>query len=157
MMKQKPIEWIRRYLPSEIAGTVTALLAAFISKYLGYNAIIIAFAGSLGEAIGFYTTVFIKQVILTRKDLKLRRSDHLPLQHYFLIMATILLEFGLAGLIDDLLVRPFFMYWFPILFSNFTLGILAGKIAGDICFYFFVILSYEFIKKKKVIKNNAAN
>lgn len=157
MKQQKPIEWLKRYLPSEIAGTITALLAAFIAKEEGYNAIAIAFAGSFGEAIGFYTTVFIKQVIEARKELKYKRDQHLPFQKYLVIIAALLIEFGPAGLIDDCIVRPFFMYWFPILLNNFTLGILAGKIAGDICFYFFVILSYEFIKKKKPIKNSDAS
>ena len=151
MNKFKPIEWIRRYLPSEIAGTITALLVAFIARYAGYNAIIIAFAGSLGEAIGFYTTVFIMQI------LKSRDEHHLTLQNYLLIIAKILFEFGPAGLIDDFIVRPFFMFWFPIILNNFTIGILVGKIAGDIFFYFLVILSYELIKKKKKIKNNASS
>lgn len=157
MKKQKQIEWLKRYLPSEIAGTITALIAAYIAKQEGYNAIAIAFVGSFGEAIGFYTTVFIKQVIDARKELKHRRGAHLPFQKYLIIIAALLIEFGPAGLIDDCIVRPFFMYWFPILLNNFPIGILAGKIAGDICFYFFVILSYEFIKKKKNIKNNDAS
>ncbi len=157
MIKHKPKEWIKRYLPSEIAGTITALLAAFIAKYAGYNAIIIAFAGSLGEAIGFYAMIFIKQVISVKKELSIPNNKQLGFQNYGIIIAKILLEFGPAGLIDDFIVRPFFMYWFPILLNNFTLGILAGKIAGDVCFYFLVILSYELIKKKKGIKNNDAN
>lgn len=152
MKNQKPIEWLKRYLPSEIAGTITALLAAYIAKYAGYNGIAIAFAGSFGEAIGFYTTVFIKQVFDTRKKLKYSRNQHLPFQKYLEIIAALLIEFGPAGLIDDCIVRPFLMYWFPILLNNFALGILVGKFAGDICFYFFVILSYEFIKQKKRTK-----
>ena len=157
MKKQKPKEWLKRYLPSEIAGTITALLAAYIAKQAGYNAIAIAFAGSFGEAIGFYTTVFIKQIIDARKALKHSNNKHLPLQKYLVIIAALLIEFGPAGLIDDCIVRPFFMYWFPILLNNFAIGILAGKFAGDICFYFFVILSYEFIKKKRKLKNNDAS
>jgi hypothetical protein len=157
MTKQKPKEWLRRYLPAEIAGTISALLVAFLAKYGGYHAIIIAFAGSLGEAIGFYSTVFIKQILITRKEVHVSKKKHLGFQNYLLIIATILLEFGPAGLIDDFIIRPFFMYWFPILLNNFTVGIIAGKIAGDVCFYFLVIMSYELIKKKKKFKNNASN
>jgi hypothetical protein len=153
MTKQKPKEWLKRYLPAEIAGTFSALVVAFIAKYLGYNAIIIAFAGSLGEAIGFYVTVFIK----ARKEQIVSNIKQSGFQKYAFIIATLLLEFGPAGLLDDFIIRPFFMYWLPILLKNFTIGIIAGKIAGDICFYFLVIWSYEFIKKKQNIKNNAAN
>ncbi len=153
MKKQKPIEWLKRYLPSEIAGTITALIAAYGAKYYGSSLLVIAYAGSIGEAFGFYSIIFIQQIITEKK-----KHDHsLKFQNYLIIIASMLMEFGPAGLLDDLLIRPFFMYWFPILFNNFSLGIIAGKIAGDICFYFLAILSYEFIKKKKRIKNNGAN
>jgi hypothetical protein len=153
MKKQKSIEWLKRYLPSEIAGTITALIAAYIAKYYGSSPLIIAYAGSIGEAFGFYSIIFIQQIIAETKT----HHNSLKFQNYLIIIATILLEFGPAGLLDDLLLRPFFMYWFPFLLKNFALGIIAGKFAGDICFYFLVILSYEFIKKKKVAKNNDAN
>jgi uncharacterized membrane protein len=156
MKKQKVIEWLTRYLPAEIAGTITALIAALFAKHEGYNAIIIAFTGSLGESIGFYITIFIYQVLNARKVLTVSGKKNLKFQDYLMIVAKILVEFGPAGLIDDFIVRPFFMFWIPILLNNFTLGIIAGKIVGDICFYFLVILSYELIKKKKT-KNNAAN
>ena len=157
MSKQKTLEWLKRYLPAEIAGTVSALLIAFLAKFAGYNSILIAFAGSIGEAIGFYSVVFIKEVKSTKKELHANQNRRLTFHDYVKILTNILLEFGPAGLIDDLIVRPFFMYWFPILLRNFTLGIITGKIAGDICFYFFVIISYEILKKKKNTKNNAAN
>ena len=38
--------------------------------------------------------------------------------------------------------------------KNFTLGILLGKVAGDITFYLLVILSYEM---QKWVKNNRHN
>jgi hypothetical protein len=34
-----------------------------------------------------------------------------------------------------LLVRPFFMYWLPILTGNVN-GIMAGKICADVVFFF---------------------
>jgi uncharacterized membrane protein len=156
MKKQKAIEWLKRYLPAEIAGTITALIAASIAKNEGYNAIIIAFTGSLGEAIGFYISIFINHLLNARKAILISDKRNLNFQDYLVIVAKILLEFGPAGLIDDFIVRPFFMFWLPILLNNFTLGIIAGKIVGDVSFYFLVILSYELIKNRKT-KNNAAN
>jgi hypothetical protein len=148
MKKQKAIEWLKRYLPAEIA--------ALIAKHEGYNAIIIAFTGSLGEAIGFYITIFINHILNAKKALTISGKRNLNFQDYLVIAVKILLEFGPAGLIDDFIVRPFFMFWLPILLNNFTLGIIAGKIVGDISFYFLVILSYELIKNRNT-KNNAAN
>ena len=65
------------------------------------------------------------------------------------IITGLVFEFGPAGIIDGLLLRPFFMYLFPVILKNFTLGILIGKICGDITFYFLVILSYELKQKKE--------
>jgi len=136
MKKLKPIEWIKRYLPAEIAGTISALLSALIARGLGYHAIIIAYAGSIGESIGFYAAVFIQQIIVAQKARKQSNDGDSKVVLYGSIIAEILLEFGPAAVLDDLIVRPFFMYWFPILLNHFSIGILAGKIAGDICFYF---------------------
>jgi hypothetical protein len=73
------------------------------------------------------------------------------------LLSNIILEFGVAGLIDGLFIRPLFMYIFPLLLKSVMLGVFVGKIAGDVSFYFLVILSYEFInhhKNKKETKQN---
>jgi hypothetical protein len=151
MIKQKFKEWIKRYLPSEIIGTTTALTAASIAHLFYKNPVFIAYAGSLGEAIGFYSTVFIQNIIASCKKNKIT-NRHLSFSGLIKIISHILLEFGPAGIIDGVLLRPMFMYVFPIYLKNFPLGILAGKIAGDITFYILVILSYE-IKNKKLNGN----
>lgn len=148
MPKKKIKEWLKRYLPAEIIGTITAVAAASITHFFSDNLIFVAYAGSLGEGIGFYFTVFIQHIILITKG---RRNENKAVSFSDLskITAHILLEFGPAGLIDGLLLRPFFLYLFPILFQNFTLGILVGKIAGDVTFYMLVILSYEIHKRHR--------
>lgn len=150
MIKQKFKEWLKRYLPAEIVGTVTAVGTASITHVFSDNHLLIAYAGSLGESVGFYSTVFIQQLLIVFKKCKLENK-----QFYFSdftkIISTIVLEFGPAGIIDGLLLRPFFMYLFPLFLKNFTLGILLGKIAGDFTFYMLVILSYEMKKRVKKI------
>lgn len=146
MIKHKIKEWIKRYLPAEIVGTITAIGSASIAHIFYENLIFIAYAGSLGEAIGFYSTIFIQNIIAIGKKNKIENKQF-QLSDLPKIIAYIILEFGPAGIIDGLLLRPFFMYLFPILMKNFTLGILIGKITGDFTFYILVILSYE-IKKK---------
>lgn len=152
MLKQKIREWLQRYLPAEIVGTITAVSAATIAHLFSENLILIAYIGSLGEAIGFYSTVFIQHILIVSKK---NRIENKIFSFFDLtkIISNIVLEFGPAGIIDGLLLRPFFMYLFPILLKNFTLGILVGKIAGDITFYFLVILAYEIKKSSK--KNKA--
>lgn len=152
MIKQKIREWLKRYLPAEIVGTITAVSAASIAHFFSENLIFIAYTGSLGEAIGFYSTVFIQNILIVSKKNRTENKKNSFLD-LIKITANIILEFGPAGIIDGLLLRPFFMYLFPILLKNFTLGILVGKIAGDITFYFLVILGYEFKKRSKKNKS----
>lgn len=150
MVKQKIKGWLNRYLPAEIVGTITAVGVASITHVFCKNLIFIAYAGSLGEAIGFYSTVFIQNIFLVTKKRKIE-NKRFTFNDFSKIIITIILEFGPAGIIDGLLLRPLFMYLFPIFLKNFTLGILIGKIAGDFTFYILVILSYELRKQNQKI------
>ncbi len=152
MLKQKSKEWLKRYLPAEIIGTITAIGAASIFRLFYNDPIFIAYAGSLGEAIGFYSVIFIQNIISTRKKTELENKKR-SFADLLKIITQMFLEFGPAGIIDGLLLRPFFMYLFPILLKNFMLGILVGKSIGDLTFYFLVILSYE--TKKRYAKHES--
>lgn len=148
MEKRKIRGWIAAFLPAEIIGTVTAVGAAAIAHLFYDNGILIAYVGSLGEAIGFYVTLIAQRILSFRK-----REDKKPfsMRDFSLIIGNLVLEFGPAGLIDGLLLRPFFMYLFPILLGDFTLGIFIGKLVGDFTFYLLVILSHgikEQLKKR---------
>ncbi|MHB8261093.1 MAG: hypothetical protein ACYDCN_09145 [Bacteroidia bacterium] len=127
MPKKKIKEWLKRYLPAEIIGTVTAVVAASVTHLFSESLIFIAYAGSLGEGIGFYSTVFIQHIILVAKKHR-KENKTVSFSDFNKIIGNIILEFGPAGLIDGLLLRPFFLYLFPILMQNFTIGILVGKI-----------------------------
>ena len=146
MIKHKLREWSKRYLPAEIIGTLTAVGAASIAHAFIDNLVLIAYTGSIGEAIGFYSTVLIQNIIIVVNK---NRNTQFSFAHLTKIIAHLLMEFGPAGIIDGLVLRPFFMYLFPILLKNFTFGILIGKIAGDFTFYLLVITSYELKKKLK--------
>lgn len=145
-LKQKLSSWVKRYLPSEIVGTATALSFATVANQYSTNGVVIAYVGTIGESIGFYSTVFIQQVLEIIRIRKLQNRT-VKYQDFFKVLTSIIIEFGPAGLIDSLLIRPFLLFIFPILLNNFTLGILLGKIVGDVCFYGLAIMSYEFKRK----------
>ena len=147
MPKKKIKEWLERYLPAEIAGTLTAIGSATMANSFYGNDVLTAYIGSLGEAIGFYLTVVIQRVLIKNKMLT-NENKKISLLDLYKITISIILEFGPAGIIDGFLLRPFFLYLFPSLLKNFTLGILIGKLVGDFTFYILVILSYEIYKKK---------
>ena len=117
MLKQKCIEWLKRYLPAEIVCTITAVLAASITHVFSNNYIFIAYIGSLGEAIGFYSTVFIQNILIVNTKCK-SENKLFSFSDFIKIITDIVLEFGLAGIIDGLLLRPLFMYLFPILLNG---------------------------------------
>lgn len=148
MFKKKGVEWLKRYLPAEVVGTITAIAAASIAHFFSTNLILIAYAGSLGEAIGFYSTVAIQNILVVVNKNKVERK-RFNISDLVKIVVDMLFEFGIAGMIDGLILRPLFMYLFTLYLSSFTLGILLGKIAGDITFYMLVISSYEIKKRIK--------
>jgi hypothetical protein len=149
MIKSKIKEWIKRYLPGEIIGTVTAIAAAGAAHSCCDSLIVVAYCGTLGEAVGFYSTILVQDSLAAHKKLKIEKREF-SVNALLKIILKLVLEFGPAGIIDGLILRPFFMYLFPLLLKNFMLGIFIGKIAGDITFYILVIISYELNKKKKI-------
>lgn len=155
MGKQKLKNWAKRYLPAELVGTITAVAAASIFHLFYSNLILTAYVGSMGETIGFFGTIVIQNLWRTVKKCRIENRSF-AFADFRKISSSIALEFGPAIVIDDLLVRPFFMVVFPMLLNNFTLGIFLGKVAGDITFYLLVIVSYElkqWILKTKWSKN----
>jgi len=149
-MLQKIKELFRRYLPAEIVGTLTAIGAASITHIYSDNAVFIAYIATLGEALGFFSTIFIQHFLTLSKKRK-TENKHFAFSDISKLIAHVLLEFGPAEILDSLVLRPFFMYLFPLLTENFAIGILLGKIAGDITFYLIVILSYEMKKRVKFL------
>lgn len=153
MTKRKLKGWIREFLPAELLGTVTAVVAAYIAHQFYDNGIFVAYIGSLGEVVGFYLALIIQRIAALRKQ---HRQDKRPIKGYSfsLIIADLVLEFGPAEILDSLLLRPFFMYLFPILLRNFTVGIFIGKLLGDVAFYVLVILSHGIKEKIKTRHTN---
>ncbi len=146
-MKQKTKEWLKKYLLAEIVGTITAVGAASYTHTVCDNLIFTAYMGSLGEAIGFYSTLFIQNLIVILRRFSVENKTFSFID-FSTILASIVTEFGVTGIWDGLLLRPLFMYVFPLFIKDFMLGLLVGKIAGDCTFYFLVALFNE-IKKRR--------
>ncbi len=126
--------WIRRYLPSEIAGTATALAAAAISYRLSGSLFVAAIAGTIGENLGFYGVAgarnFAEQWRDSRGDPGARRRSAISRTAWLSAV-----EFGPAELIDTLAVRPLLLWLAPVLIGLPAAGWIAGKIGADLVFY----------------------
>lgn len=145
-MKQKLKDWLRRYLPAEIVGTIMALTAASIIHFGTHSALASAFAGTWGENFGYYGCILFQEIRASRRQYQ-KKNKRYKIISFFQNLRNLILDFGIAEWIDSGLVRPFFMYAFPKILGNFALGITSGKIAADIIFYIGVIIAYELRKK----------
>ena len=153
MLKVKIREWLKRYLPAEIIGIVAAVSAASITHLFTQNLVFIAYSGSIGESVGFYLTIFIQNIVIFNKRNRFENKSF-SFSSILKITTTIILEFGPAGIIDGLVLRPFLMYTFSEISKNLALGILIGKLVSDFAFYLLVILSYEMKKHRETLNAN---
>jgi hypothetical protein len=132
----RPLVWLRRYLPAELVCTVTGLLGAWAAAALTGSPVAIAVAGTLGENVGFYAMMLCREI--AQRGTRSLSS----------IIRDLVLEFGLAEVLDCLLLRPTLMYAGQILASNTALGVVAGKLIADIIFYVPTIVSYELLHRR---------
>jgi hypothetical protein len=132
--------WGKRFLLAEICGALLAVVASYTTIYFVHNAVVAAYAGAIGDTIGFYTPIIIQDARAMRKELRLKNKlfGFAAVLH---LVKNMLLEFGPAEIIDSAILRPLFMYYFPILLHNYPIGILVGKLAGDVAFYIPVTVS----------------
>jgi hypothetical protein len=137
----KLLEWLRRYGAAELVGTCTALTGAWLVQRLGGNAVAAAYGGALGENVGFYGTMIIRELVADRRIALASGRAFGPLGALH-TAAGLLLEFGPAELLDSLVLRPLAM-GIGTRQLGWKLGVVAGKLAADVTFYVPVILTYE--------------
>lgn len=142
-MKEKILEWIKRYLPAEVGATIGAISGAIITNLLFKNDYLSAFAGTWGENL-FYYSLILYQDLQKRKE----RDEKITLIGFWKVIRNMLFEFSLGEIIDSFLIRPTAMYFFPKIIGNFVIGIFIGKIVADVIFYIPTIIFYEL---KKII------
>lgn len=121
--------WITRYLPAEIVGTAAMVMAGSAATLWTDNPALIALAALAGELVGFYVvlafTILLEQTPIART----RRA---ALGRTGMLLAA---EFGVAELLDTLIIRPAALLVGVWLFADPLWGVLAGKIFADVVFY----------------------
>ncbi|QBN18207.1 hypothetical protein [Flavobacterium nackdongense] len=139
-------EWFDRYKYAEIAATSAALASSQFSRI--FDGLVTAYLITFAEYFAFYGVVVFmayQKLIKTNRLLGKKTS----LKELAILTRNLLLEFGYPALLDFFFIRPFCMYWMPILTENYFMGILFGKISADSIFYGLAILNYEMIKRKQ--------
>jgi hypothetical protein len=135
--------WVARYGWAEVAGIVTSYLGYFGTVKVTHSGIAGAFGAAISENIGYYTCIIWR-------ELRERRCNGEALSLPMLVRTAwaLLLEFGVAELLDSFIVRPGSTYLAVGMFGP-TSGIVVGKFAADAVFYVLVITIYSRLKAKK--------
>lgn len=141
--RRKLAEWVRRYLPCEIAGTVGELGAAALLWGLTESFAAAAVAASVGASVGFYATAFGSAVRVSYAAQADRRLPMRLAAANGLALRSLAVEFGPAELVDSLAVRPLAYYAAPALLDAALLGWVGAKLFSDLAFYVFAVFSYE--------------
>ena len=138
-------EWFNRYKYAELSATTAVLLGS--QMHLFFDGITTAYLITFAEYLAFYGVILMASYSkLIQKNRLLQQKT--TWKEVLLLVRNLIMEFDYPSLLDFFFVRPFCMYWMPVLFGNYFTGIIAGKISADFVFYSLAILNYEFIKKK---------
>ncbi len=152
----KICEWVRRYLPCEIASTICELGGATIAYLTTGSLAAAAVVATVGASAGYYAMAFFTAVRITY-----RGHTHLPRARRLLVanglaLRSIAVEFGPAEAIDSLAVRPVAFYAGPLLFEGIVAGWIFAKLAADAGFYVLAIFSYERFQRLLVVRKPRA-
>jgi hypothetical protein len=145
-MKKKILEWIKRYLLSDIISTVLSLGTAWLIMEQSDDRVLAAFIGSAVASLSFYLLIAFSDV---RKSLKMHKeaNEAYKIKSFLIDFRNLIIEFGPAEILDVIAVRPFFMYLIPTLIGNFILGTFIGKMIADVIFFAIAIIMYELRKR----------
>ena len=138
-------EWFDRYKYSELAATSAALIASQFSRI--FNDLTTAYLITFAEYFAFYSVMIYRSYTIKVAE---NENQKITFKEILVLIRNLFLEFGYPAVLDFFFIRPFCMYWMPILTGNYFIGIILGKITADCFFYFLSIINYEWIKNKRI-------
>ncbi|MET0451150.1 MAG: hypothetical protein ABW137_04880 [Mycobacterium sp.] len=139
---RKLVEWLRRYLPCEIAGTVCELGGAAIAYGATGSYAAAAVVATIGASVGYYAAAYVAAVRIAYGAQPSLPRTRRALTANALALRSVAIEFGPAEVIDSLLIRPVAYYLGPMMFGAVG-GWIFAKVVADVGFYVLAILSYE--------------
>jgi hypothetical protein len=142
----KLAEWVRRYLPGEIAGTTVELGGAAVMFLLTGSYAAAAIAAAVGATSAYYAAVYTNAVRWAWQGQLQGNCASRVMRANLLASRSIVMEFGPAELIDSVLVRPAAYCLGPALFGGAATGWIAAKVFSDLVFYTCTVFVYERFK-----------
>ena len=107
-MKIKVNEWLKRYFPAEIISMILTIVSAELAFYFTQNNIATALIATLIGNTVYFACILLSDIQSTRKQCLINKQEYTQVIFYKNIKA-LFVEFGLAEVIDTLLIRPFLM------------------------------------------------
>ncbi len=153
--RKKLGEWVRRYLPCEIAGTVGELGGAAVAYWATGSLAAAAITATIGASVGYYAAAYITVLRWSYRQQARRRWLSRVVVANLLALRSVAIEFGPAESIDSVAIRPVAFYVGPLIFDSTAVGWIFGKLVSDVAFYLFAILSYERFKGLLVQRQSA--
>ncbi|MCK8609856.1 hypothetical protein [Agromyces sp. C10] len=144
--RHRVAEWVARYLPLEVLGTVAAVAGSWAAYETSGSIVVAAVAGTVAESVGYYALVVVRGV---RGHLASHRVGRIPspagrvVAAVALTLRGMLAEFGPAEVLDTLVVRPALLVASAAWLGPDPRAWLVGKLAADAVFYAIAIVSFE--------------
>ncbi|MDO7877143.1 hypothetical protein Q5H93_20525 [Hymenobacter sp. ASUV-10] len=138
-MPPKLREWAARYLPAEALSLAATLGAAALVWQATGRGAPAALAATWAGNLAFFGTIIGRDVWRAR-PLSWARAGR--------VARALLVEFGLAEVLDSFFIRPALLYYVPRWLGHFGWGVVLAKFAADVTFYVPAIIGYEFSRRR---------
>lgn len=165
----KIVGWLRRYLPAEVAGTTAALVGVMLALRLEQPLATVAVVGVWSEVIGFYSAMVLQEWFAEQRRCRQSSANPIPLctccknglaifrtfwtsvrqtiSFLCRLLRNLVLEFGVAELLDPLILRPAVLILAMQVIPSLSVALIVGKLTADLVFYTVTICSLELRKK----------
>lgn len=146
-LQTKTRQWLRRYIPAEIFGTILSVVAAWITFGQTHSYVAAAGAGWIGEGIGFFGYFIVLEFLESHRQFGNDSYWKRIVLAVRVASTNLLVEFLPAEIIDNVLIRPYLMFIVPQHIKPYAIGFLVAKFGADIIFYMFAVIGYESRKR----------
>ena len=145
-MTQKLKTWRNRYLLAELYSLMVTMIVAVLAFEATGSHLIMALTATVAGSLAYFGHILRMDILLARQQLHARGKPYC-LRTFIQNINALVVEFGVAEVIDLFIVRPALMYYLPLWIGNLAYGTLAAKLLADLIFYIPAIISYELSKR----------
>jgi hypothetical protein len=146
VVKQKLKEWARRYLPAELCSVMVTMIVAMLTFELTGNSLTTALVATWVGSGVYFSYILAMDMRFAQRQRR-ARGHHYDWGTFAQNVRALLVEFGIAELVDLFIIRPALMYYLPLWIGSLAWGTLIAKVAADLTFYVPAIIGYELSKR----------